>query len=237
MDPDKPLSSDYEKEPLSRAEYVAAIVHLYRGELYRANTWRIRLDTTTNWAILTTAGLLSYSFGSTNHSHWILLVGVLLVSALLGYEARRFRFFDVWRARVRKIEENFYGPILRRDPMSPDQQWGSLVAKDLLSPQFKISFLAALRARFTRNYWVMYLVLLLAWLLKILLHPVEAHSWADLEANLAAGPIPWWLPLIFSLLLLSAILALFFIAPKAPRSEDAYWASDRDTEDLSLLDV
>jgi len=232
-----PDRTDYESHPLSRSEYITAIVHLYRGELYRANTWRIRLDTTTNWAILTTAGLLSYSFGSTAHSHWILLVGVLLVSALLAYEARRFRFFDVWRARVRKIEENFYGPILRRDPVSPDREWGLRVAEDLLNPQFKISFLAALRARFLRNYWVMYLVLLLAWILKVLLHPVEAHSWADLRANLAAGPIPWWIPVIFSLLLLGAILALFLLAPRAPRSEDAYWASDRENEDLSLLDV
>ncbi len=237
MEQNKPPATDYESQPLTRAEYVSAIVHLYRGELYRANTWRIRLDTTTNWAILTTAGLLSYSFGSTNHSHWILLVGVLLVSALLGYEARRFRFFDVWRARVRKIEENFYGPILRRDPVSPDREWGRRVAEDLLNPQFKITFLAALRARFLRNYWVMYMVLLMAWLLKVLLHPVEAHSWADLRANLAAGPIAWWVPVIFSLLLLAAILALFFLAPKAPRSEDAYWSSDRDNEDLSLLDV
>ena len=61
--------SDYESTPLSRQEYISAIVHLYRGELYRATSWRIRLDNTTNWAVLTTAGLLSLSFGATSHSH------------------------------------------------------------------------------------------------------------------------------------------------------------------------
>ena len=55
MSLEKPV--DYESTPLTRSEYIAAIVHLYRGELYRANSWRIRLDNTTNWAILTAAGL------------------------------------------------------------------------------------------------------------------------------------------------------------------------------------
>ncbi len=229
--------TDYESRPLTRAEYITAVVHLYRGELYRANTWRIRLDTTTNWAILTTAGILSYTFGNASHSHWIVLVGTLLVTALLGYESRRFRFFDVWRARVRKIEENFYGPILRRDPVSPDRDWGERVARDLLLPQFKITFLAALRARFTRNYWVIYCVLLMAWALKVLLHPVEAHSWIEVRANLATGPVPWWLPLIFVGLLLCGVFALFFFAPRAPASEEAYWECGEDPDDVSLLDV
>ncbi|MGH7151843.1 MAG: DUF2270 domain-containing protein, partial [Planctomycetota bacterium] len=91
----------FEDYPLTRIEYIQAIVHLYRGELSRSNAWRARLDTTTNWAIVATAALLSYSFGDPAHSHVVLLFGTALVLLLLGYEARRFRFFDVWRARVR----------------------------------------------------------------------------------------------------------------------------------------
>ena len=53
---------EYESTPLSRQEYISAIVHLYRGEMSRATAWRIRLDTTTNWAVLTTAGLLAFAF-------------------------------------------------------------------------------------------------------------------------------------------------------------------------------
>jgi uncharacterized membrane protein len=33
---------DYESTPLTRQEYISAIVHLYRGELDRATTWRLR---------------------------------------------------------------------------------------------------------------------------------------------------------------------------------------------------
>ena len=36
------------------AEFNTAMVHFYRGEVQRGNTWRTRLDNTTNWAVLTT---------------------------------------------------------------------------------------------------------------------------------------------------------------------------------------
>ena len=166
--PDDSAPVDYESTPVSRSEYITAIVHLYRGELYRATSWRIRLDHTTNWAVLTTAGLLSLSFGSNElHSHVVLLIGMGLISVFWLFEARRYRFADIWYSRVRKIEENFYGPLLRRDPASPERHWGLLVAEDMFNPSFKISRLEALRARFIRNYWAIYLVMLMAWIAKL----------------------------------------------------------------------
>jgi len=35
---------------LKSGEFVTAMVHLFRAEIQRANVWRQRLDTTTNWA-------------------------------------------------------------------------------------------------------------------------------------------------------------------------------------------
>src|SRR5258705_6468580 len=43
---------------------ITALSHLYRGELYRSTVWRTRLDTTTNWAVLTTGIALSLTFSS-----------------------------------------------------------------------------------------------------------------------------------------------------------------------------
>lgn len=228
---------DYEGEHITRSEYIAAIVHLYRGELFRANSWRMRLDTTTNWAILTTAGLLSFTFGGPGHTHWVLLTGIPLISALLGFEARRFRFFDVWRYRVRKIEENFYGPILRRDPVSPDEIWGDKVAEDLLQPSFHIGYRAALRARFIRNYWIIYFVLITSWGLKVVLDPVPAHSWADLKANLGSGALPWWLPLCImgTVLAFVAVMVLWF--PRADSGEESYWSSPPPGRELPAIDT
>src|SRR5258706_7878711 len=47
---------------------ITALSHLYRGELYRSAVWRTRLDTTTNWAVLTTGIALSLTFSSESAS-------------------------------------------------------------------------------------------------------------------------------------------------------------------------
>jgi len=41
------------------------MVHLFRAEVNRANIWRQRLDTTTNWAVITTFAVLSIAFTQT----------------------------------------------------------------------------------------------------------------------------------------------------------------------------
>jgi len=231
---------DYESTAITRAEYITAMVHLYRGELYRANSWRMRLDNTTNWAVLTTAGLLSLSFGDRSSSHWVLLMGLPLIVVFHGFEARRFRLFDIWRGRVRKLEENFYGPIVRRDPASPESDWGHLFAQDLFMPRYKISRMAAMRARFVRNYWAIYLMILLAWGARLLTLGDQVESWSDLRALLDHGMLPWWAPLTFIGCFVLACAALFVLAPRSPGSEVEYWHSDgarEGVEGLELLDV
>lgn len=51
------------------------LAHLYRGQLARADTWRQRLDATSNWAVMLTAALLTWIFSSTSNPHYVLLVG------------------------------------------------------------------------------------------------------------------------------------------------------------------
>jgi uncharacterized membrane protein len=235
-----PAERSFEDYPLTRVEYIQAIVHLYRGELSRANAWRARLDTTTNWAIGATAALLSYSFGDPRHSHVVLLFGISLVLLLLGYEARRFRFFDVWRARVRMIEENFYGPILRRDLVSPKQSWGGLVARDLLAPEFKISFWQAFRARLARNYLCILLLLVFAWCAKVAMSRASLGPQAGLletiEAGMA-GAAPGWVPVgyLAGLLLFLALVLLLIRSPET--TDQAYWPRAQEQDRMSPLDV
>jgi len=216
-------AADYESTPLSRQEYIAAIVHLYRGELYRATVWRQRLDNTTNWAVITTAGLLSFSFGLETHSHVVLLIGMVMIGVFWMFEARRYRYADIWYSRVRKIEENFYGPILRRDPASPLREWGQLVAEDLFRPRFKITRRQALRKRLLRNYWAIYSVLLGAWGVKLLIHPTPAQNWSDVRAHLAIGALPWWVPLLAVGLFLAGILVLVLGTKPSPSEEQDHW--------------
>jgi uncharacterized membrane protein len=109
--PNLPKSAQHE---FSAAE-IGAIAHLYRGEVYRSTVWRTRLDNTTNWAVAALGLAISISFSRPDASALpILLIGIL-VSAFLVFEARRYRYFNVWRARARWMETNFYAPMLNGD--------------------------------------------------------------------------------------------------------------------------
>ena len=216
--------ADFETDPLTRGEYISAMVHFYRGELTRANTWRIRLDTTTNWAIVTTMGFLSFAFGVKHHSHATIILGMFLMIHFLTLEARRFRFFDVWRNRLRMIEKNFYGPILTRDLHSQYGEWGNLVAHDLLHPCFKITFLQALKARFKRNYLIIFTILGVSWVTKLFVHPEQTGAyWVD---RMAIGPLAWYYPfgLVFGLYM--GLFLLLMLVPNVRAPELEYWSAD-----------
>src|SRR5262245_842006 len=94
--------------PTNSAEFINAFSHYYRAELSRMMSWRDRMDRTTNWAIGAAAAMLSVSLSSPTAHHGVLLFAMLLVYLLLAIESRRYRFFDVYRSRVRSLERNFY---------------------------------------------------------------------------------------------------------------------------------
>ena len=221
-DPSRPAAAaDFESFPLTRAEYISALVHLYRGQLTRADAWRQRLDTTSNWAIVTTMGLLSFAFGGDDHSHHALLVGMIMVTHFLLVEARRYRVFDLWNARVRMIEENFYGPILTRDLTSKRANWGRLVAGDLLQPSFKISFAQAFRARLMRNYLALYFLLIFAWTLKVIEYAQSEGG--TLRAAMAFGPVPWWVTLPFVAALYTFLGAVALLVQRVHQVDSELW--------------
>ncbi len=235
-DSDPTARADYEGQPLARAEYVAALVHLYRGESARALAWRTRLDTTTNWAILSTVAILTFSFSNPRFAQETLITGMFTNLVFLLHEARRFRFFDVWRTRVRMIEENFYGPILRRDPISPIARWGDQVAEDLLHPKFKITKAQAIKARLLRNYSYIFIFLLLAWFGRAVLFP-PGETMGEPGILLLSG-VPRWIPVAIVSLLYGGLLALVLTTPRVEPPEQSYWLDPRHTgEDVPSLDV
>jgi len=236
QEPSEDPNPEFEGAPLTRIEYIQTLVHFYRGELNRATMWRIRLDNTTNWAIFSVMGLITFSLGDPSHSHVAILAGMILVLAFLGIEARRFRFFDVWRARVRMLEENFFGPILRRELRSPVMGWGSLVAEDLLHPRFKITYHQALRARLTRNYLTIFLLLLASWVVKILMHPSAGASPSHPEVSMAIGPIPWWVALSLVCSIYGYLIIVLIAAPRRRSAQDEHWG-EGGQETLSRIDI
>jgi len=185
--------------PITSAEKANVIIHYYRGEMGRMTSWRDRIDRTTNWAITMVAALLSVSLSTPTSHHGVVLFAMLLVSLLLLIEARRYRFFDVYRARVRKLERHYFAQaLLPQTDLKPD--WAAAIAKSLRHPCFLISYREALFRRIRRNYCWMYLILLIAWGLKIStpkLLPGEVQAdvvftWQEAVRNAAFGPLPGW---------------------------------------------
>jgi uncharacterized membrane protein len=207
----------FEDYPLTRQEYLSVMVHFYRGEVHRSTAWRQRLDATTNWAVLTTAGTMSFTFASEDpRSHLILLLTTLVVFSYLSIEARRYRYFEVYRARVRMLEENFLIPVVTRQLESPMGSWREMVAMDLDLPKYKTTLLEALGFRLRRNYMIIFTILLGAWFVRLTLGSDAATgfvtSWSDLWHRMAVGPIPSWVIAFLGLCFYSFLVWLMWWA-------------------------
>jgi uncharacterized membrane protein len=173
----------------TRAEFGTAIAHFYRGEITRANTWRNRLDTTTNWAVLTTGATLSFAFSSPTNPHFVILINTVLVGFFLLMEARRYRYYEIWSSRVRIVETGYFNAILAPDAPQ-DDSWMALLLDDLKTPHFTISEWEALGRRLRRNYLWIFVLLAACWNLKVYLHPLPAHFLKQFIERAEIGIVP-----------------------------------------------
>lgn len=158
-------------QKLQPAEFNTAIAHFYRGEVQRSNVWRTRLDTTTNWAVITAGATLSFVFSSPDNPHFAIPINTLLVSIFLFMEARRYRYYEVWANRVRVLETGYFAPMLSHRTIPPDKEWAEHISADLMSPRFTISEWEAIGRRLRANYLWIFVLLTLSWTLKIYIHP------------------------------------------------------------------
>lgn len=175
---------------------------MYRGEVQKANTWRSRLDRTTNWAVVMAAAVLTWAFSSPAHSHVVLLLAAVLVLMFSVIEARRYRYFDIWRSRVRIMEEHLFERMLNPDA-EDDGTWRDALAKDLERPTFKIGFMEAWARRMRRIYvWILTFIVG-AWVLKIVVHPEPSTTLSGVVASAGFAGIwgGWLIALVFVLYL------------------------------------
>jgi uncharacterized membrane protein len=184
--------------PTNSVEFVNSLAHYYRGELSRMMSWRDRLDRTTNWAITGVGAMLSVSLSSPHSHHGVLLFAIVLIFLLLHIESRRYRFFHVYRSRVRLIERNYYARIFAPRELINPTHWMTQLGDDLRLPRFSMTQNQAMARRLRRNYIWLFLILLLAWLLKITTSTLQAgagaaqiiHSSGELFDNAAIGYFP-----------------------------------------------
>ena len=178
----------YRGYQLKASEFTTAMVHLFRAEVTRANVWRQRLDTTTNWAVITTGASISLAFTESAISHIVVLLNLLLVTVFLLIEARRYRYYELWSSRVRLMETDFFAAMLV-PPFHPSPDWAEELAENLLLPHFPISTWEALGRRLRRNYLWIYVVVGFSWMAKLSLFPTLATSFNEVLKRASVGPV------------------------------------------------
>jgi uncharacterized membrane protein len=190
------------------AAEIGALAHLYRGEVYRSTIWRTRLDATTNWSVVTVGIALSITFARPAASPLPLLLVALLIAMFLMLESRRYRYFNVWRARCRWIETNFYAPLLQHSGRPQPGNWQAVLAQDYVTPQYHISFARAMGRRIRRNYGFIFAFQAIAYLGKLVIHPTPIASADEFFARTAIGPVPGTVMLAFGIVFHSIWIVL-----------------------------
>ncbi|SNS44285.1 DUF2270 domain-containing protein [Tropicimonas sediminicola] len=196
-----------QKREFTQAE-IGALAHLYRGEVYRSTIWRTRLDTTTNWSVVSLGAAISLSFSSAEASSLPLLLVGVLIWTLMVLESRRYRYFNVWRARARYIEVHFYAPMLLDGDLHTEENWQKVLAEDYWRPDYHVSLFTAMGRRIRRNYLWILSVQMIAYVGKLIIHPEPAASLQEVVDRADTGPLPGELILGIGIVYLGAFLVI-----------------------------
>jgi len=223
-------------EELSDSDKLTALMHYFRGEMDRMNTWRRRLDVTTNWAIITTAAFLSFGFGNEEVSHLVIILATIFVFFFLVIESRRYKYYDLWRWRVALMIENFYAPIICSDRAPMLKRWRELISRDMQHSQFKISFGEAFGRRLRRNYGWIFFVLAGCWITKVMIHPTPAEGIHEIwERAGVFHLVPGWLVLLVGVLFNGTLLVWAIVTMKQRKEEVKIYPSSRSKFKMTNL--
>lgn len=210
------------------------LVHFYRATVMHADVWRKRLDATTNWSVVTTAGLTSFAFATHNHPHYMLLVAFAFNVFFLVMESRRYQVYDLWRDRIRRMNHWMVAPQL--DPKHPwdEEEVETELAKlahDLGSTLPLISIKDAIGYRIRRNYGFITFMVTAAWFLKLYVHPDYAETFSELISRAQTGIIPGWL--VFVVVVIVVVL-LVVLGLSGPTERMDHWLPQKSPLEVIL---
>jgi uncharacterized membrane protein len=204
------------------ARFDTILAHLFRGEMHRMTTWRQRLDTTSNWAVVLSLGMTTFALGSDRTPPYVLLLGLAAAAMCMLIEARRYQHLHHSAWRLRLIEAHYYVGVLRPGN-GPDPRWRDELAADLAEPCLKIGMLKAVRARLRRNYLMLMLFITAAWLAKVFIHPASPSSVEEFYRRLAVGDlVPSWVVAASATTFVISATVLALTSPKQESLEG--WA-------------
>jgi len=216
-DPDSLVAPCIPPPGVDAHSYHTSMAHLYRGEVQRMTVWRQRLDTTSNWAILLTFGMTTFALGATEVPHYILLLGLAIISICLAIEARRYRHLHHSQWRVALVEHNYFARMLSPAETTPEPAWRQMLAQDLEHPRFMLSWFMATRLRLRRNYLMLVYFTTAAWLTKVFVHPHSPASVCEFYRRLALGELfsPWFVAVTATLFILTCTALAVFTPSEA----------------------
>ena len=186
--------------------------------MYRSKVWRTRLDATTNWAVATTGIALSVAFSNPTNSPLPLVLVALMALVFLVIEGRRYRYFDIWRTRVRLMEVSMYVPLLRLEGVQVDSGWNEVLARDYERLHFHISIWEAVGRRLRRNYSFLFAVQAVSYVAKICIHPTPIRSLPELWEHASIGPLPGQIVLTIGFLFHAGLIALAVLTLKGQQA-------------------
>jgi uncharacterized membrane protein len=144
----------------------SAFAHLYRGEIHRMKLWRERMDKTTHWAIISLFGILTWVFSSSGRPHYLLLFGVVVITIYAIIEGRRYKGYEMWHQRIRKLQRNVFSSGFSSDTHN-DANWQSKLADSYAKPSPNISTREAVTHRFKQVYGYLISILLMSWFINV----------------------------------------------------------------------
>ena len=201
----------------------AAIVHFYRATVMHSDLWRKRLDITTNWSVVTTAGIITFAFSEPSHPPISILLAYPFTCLFIMMESRRYQMYDLWRHRVRLLNRFVVAPALSGEPqLEPERIERELarLAEALGTAIPRLRLRDAVGYRIRRNYGLLFGAILTMWLLKLFAHPAPASSLWELIERGRLGPLSGWATLSLAL---AFCLAAFVLGARAPTEKMRDW--------------
>ncbi|MFO7893654.1 MAG: DUF2270 domain-containing protein [Longimicrobiales bacterium] len=162
------------------------LTHFYRAVVGHADVWRQRMDATTNWAAATTAGMITFAFSTASSPHFVLLIALFFDGVFLLMESRRYQAYDRWRRQFHSLNRYLIAPALEGSQKVSEPGFQEIL-EDLSRTVPHLSLWQAVGYRLRRNYGYLFGVVLLAWGLKLQVHPEPAASVAHAMARAEVG--------------------------------------------------
>lgn len=199
-----------------------AIVHFYRATVMHADLWRKRLDITTNWSVVTTAGIITFAFSEPSHPHISILLAYPFTLLFILMESRRYQMYDMWRHRVRLLNRFVVAPSLAESVSDEARIERELLrlADQLGTSVPRLRLRDAVGYRIRRNYGLLFGAIFIMWLMKLFAHPKPSESVTEVLARGHVGSIPGE---VTFMVVLGFCAYAFYLGAKAPTERMIDW--------------